>query len=124
MAMCSKTSFSPPGLWAAVLQLCRGTKYKRFPGCLDHWMCRRKQLGLLSFLCAGLHAVYSMCLTLRRAAGYRLLNAAYQQVRSHTQLLFYLTDCQVLQVVDVCVGLFVLHVRDDGFEMQQSVKYK
>ncbi|KAM3862200.1 metalloreductase STEAP3 [Diretmus argenteus] len=70
-----------PGLVAAVLQLAWGTKYKRFPGWLDRWMCRRKQLGLLSFLCAGLHAVYSMCLTLRRAAGYNLLNAAYRQVK-------------------------------------------
>lgn len=35
----------------------------------------------MSFLCAVLHAVYSMCLTLRRAAGYNLLNAAYRQVR-------------------------------------------
>ncbi|KAM4558082.1 metalloreductase STEAP3 [Odontesthes bonariensis] len=71
-----------PGLLAAVLQLGRGTKYKRFPDWLDGWLCRRKQLGLLSFLCAGLHAVYSMCLTLRRAAGYTLLNAAYRQVKA------------------------------------------
>lgn len=71
-----------PGLAAAVVQLGRGTKYKRFPGWLDRWLCRRKQLGLLSFLCASLHAVYSMCLTLRRAAGYTLLNAAYRQVRA------------------------------------------
>lgn len=71
-----------PGLLAAVLQLGRGTKYKRFPRWLDSWLCSRKQLGLLSFLCAGLHAVYSMCLTLRRAAGYTLLNAAYRQVKA------------------------------------------
>uniref|UniRef100_A0A667ZWU5 STEAP3 metalloreductase n=1 Tax=Myripristis murdjan TaxID=586833 RepID=A0A667ZWU5_9TELE len=71
-----------PGLVAAVLQLARGTKYKRFPSWLDRWMCRRKELGLMSFLCAGVHAVYSMCLTLRRAAGYRLLNAAYRQVKA------------------------------------------
>uniref|UniRef100_UPI0037E8F131 metalloreductase STEAP3 isoform X2 n=1 Tax=Semicossyphus pulcher TaxID=241346 RepID=UPI0037E8F131 len=69
-----------PGLLAAVLQLGRGTKYQMFPVWLDLWLCSRKQLGLLSFLCAVLHAVYSMCLTLRRAAGYTLLNAAYQQV--------------------------------------------
>ncbi|XP_076602250.1 metalloreductase STEAP3 isoform X2 [Chaetodon auriga] len=69
-----------PGLLAAVLQLTRGTKYKRFPDWLDHWLCRRKQLGLLSFLCAALHAVYSMCLTLRRAVGQATQNAAYRQV--------------------------------------------
>lgn len=68
------------GVVAGVVQLGRGTKYKRFPGWLDCWLCRRKELGLLSFLCALLHAVYSMCLTLRRAAGYTMLNAAYRQV--------------------------------------------
>ncbi|XP_070694710.1 metalloreductase STEAP3 isoform X2 [Pempheris klunzingeri] len=71
-----------PGLVAAVLQLSRGTKYKRFPLWLDCWLCRRKQLGLLSFLFTALHAVYSMCLTLRKAAGYTLLNAAYHQVKA------------------------------------------
>uniref|UniRef100_A0A8C6UU92 STEAP family member 3, metalloreductase n=1 Tax=Neogobius melanostomus TaxID=47308 RepID=A0A8C6UU92_9GOBI len=71
-----------PGLFAAVLQLYRGTKYKRFPNWLDHWMCVRKQLGLLSFLCAALHAVYSVCLSIRRASGYMILNAAYRQVQA------------------------------------------
>uniref|UniRef100_A0A672MHR4 STEAP3 metalloreductase n=1 Tax=Sinocyclocheilus grahami TaxID=75366 RepID=A0A672MHR4_SINGR len=40
-----------PGLFAAWLQLWSGTK---------------KQLGLLRFLCAALHGVYSLCLPLRR----------------------------------------------------------
>uniref|UniRef100_A0A3B3ZQ65 Ferric oxidoreductase domain-containing protein n=1 Tax=Periophthalmus magnuspinnatus TaxID=409849 RepID=A0A3B3ZQ65_9GOBI len=70
-----------PGLLASVLQLYRGTKYKRFPDWLDQWMCARKQLGLLSFLCAALHAVYSVCLSIRRASGYMILNAAYQQTQ-------------------------------------------
>ncbi|XP_070770607.1 metalloreductase STEAP3 [Enoplosus armatus] len=74
-----------PGLVAASFQLGRGTKYKRFPHWLDCWLCRRKQLGLLSFLCAALHAVYSMCLTLRKAAGYTLLNAAYRQVKADVE---------------------------------------
>uniref|UniRef100_A0A3Q3X2X4 Ferric oxidoreductase domain-containing protein n=1 Tax=Mola mola TaxID=94237 RepID=A0A3Q3X2X4_MOLML len=71
-----------PGLVAAAVQLVRGTKYQRFPNWLDRWLCRRKQLGLLSFLCALLHAVYSMCLTLRSAARYALLTAAYRQVKA------------------------------------------
>lgn len=71
-----------PGLLAAVLQLGRGTKYKRFPRWLDCWLCGRKQLGLLSFLSAVLHAVYSMCLTVRKAAEYTLLNAAYHQMKA------------------------------------------
>lgn len=71
-----------PGLLASVLQLSRGTKYRRFPAWLDGWLGRRKQLGLLSFLCAALHAVYSTCLALRRATQYRLLDAAYAQVKA------------------------------------------
>uniref|UniRef100_A0AAV2K1P6 STEAP family member 3, metalloreductase n=1 Tax=Knipowitschia caucasica TaxID=637954 RepID=A0AAV2K1P6_KNICA len=70
-----------PGLFASLLQLYRGTKYRPFPDWLDHWMCARKQLGLLSFLCAALHAVYSVCLSIRRAAGYMILNAAFRQVK-------------------------------------------
>ncbi|XP_036423840.1 metalloreductase STEAP3 isoform X2 [Colossoma macropomum] len=71
-----------PGLFAAWLQLWRGTKYQRFPCWLDGWLLRRKQLGLLSFLCAALHGVYSLCLPLRTAARYRLINAAYAQVKA------------------------------------------
>ncbi|XP_072541811.1 metalloreductase STEAP3 isoform X1 [Salminus brasiliensis] len=71
-----------PGLFAAWLQLWRGTKYQRFPCWLDVWLLRRKQLGLLSFYCAGLHGVYSLCLPLRTAARHRLINAAYTQVKA------------------------------------------
>ncbi|XP_028835250.1 metalloreductase STEAP3-like isoform X2 [Denticeps clupeoides] len=67
------------GLAAAFTQLSRGTKYSRFPGWLDRWLRARKQLGLLSFLCAALHAVYSLCLPMRRSARYKLLNAAFKQ---------------------------------------------
>ncbi|XP_064167412.1 metalloreductase STEAP3 [Anguilla rostrata] len=70
-----------PGLLAATLQLRRGTKYSRFPDWLDRWLCLRKQLGLLSFLCASLHAIYSLCLPMRRSARYHLLNAAFKQVK-------------------------------------------
>lgn len=73
------------GLVAAAFQLGRGTNYKRFPCWLDHWLCRRNKLGLLSFLCIVVHAVYSMCLTLQKAAGYTLLNVTYHQVSTgHT----------------------------------------
>uniref|UniRef100_A0AAY5EVJ1 Ferric oxidoreductase domain-containing protein n=1 Tax=Electrophorus electricus TaxID=8005 RepID=A0AAY5EVJ1_ELEEL len=71
-----------PGLLAAWLQLWRGTKYQRFPRWLDGWLLRRKQLGLLGFLCAALHAVYSLCLPLRTATRHRLINAAYSQVKA------------------------------------------
>ncbi|XP_055973571.1 metalloreductase STEAP3 isoform X2 [Sorex fumeus] len=69
-----------PGVLAAALQLQRGTKYSRFPDWLDHWLQHRKQIGLLSFFCAALHAVYSFCLPLRRAHRYDLVNLAVKQV--------------------------------------------
>ncbi|XP_058889869.1 metalloreductase STEAP3-like isoform X3 [Acipenser ruthenus] len=70
-----------PGVLAAFLQLRYGTKYRRFPGWLDQWLKHRKQIGLLSFLSAALHAVYSLCLPMRRSARYLLLNAAFRQVK-------------------------------------------
>ncbi|XP_059183693.1 metalloreductase STEAP3 [Centropristis striata] len=67
-----------PGLCAAFLQLWWGTKYNRFPNWLDRWLTRRKQFGLCSFLCAALHAIYSLCLPLRKSARYKLLLAAQE----------------------------------------------
>ncbi|KAG5268664.1 hypothetical protein AALO_G00215050 [Alosa alosa] len=72
-----------PGVLAAILQLCRGTKYGHFPGWLEKWMCVRKQLGLLSFLLAALHAIYSLSYPMRRSYRYKLLNWAYQQVQQN-----------------------------------------
>ncbi|XP_060922772.1 metalloreductase STEAP3-like [Limanda limanda] len=71
-----------PGLCAAFLQLRWCTKYNRFPSWLDRWLTRRKQFGLCSFLCAALHAVYSLCLPMRKSARYKLLNAAFKQVKA------------------------------------------
>ncbi|XP_069770375.1 metalloreductase STEAP2 isoform X2 [Narcine bancroftii] len=68
------------GLLAAGFQLNSGTKYRRFPVWLEHWLQCRKQLGLLSFFFASLHAVYSLCLPMRRSERYFYLNMAYQQV--------------------------------------------
>ena len=69
-----------PSVPAAALQLCRGTKYQRFPDWLDHWLQHRKQIGLLSFFCAALHALYSLCLPLHRSHCYDLVNLAVKQV--------------------------------------------
>lgn len=71
-----------PGLFAAFLQLWRGTKYNRFPKWLDRWLTRRKQFGLCSFLCAALHAIYSLCLPLRKSFRYKLMNNAFKQVKA------------------------------------------
>lgn len=69
-----------PGLCAAFLQLRLGTKYNRFPNWLDRWLTRRKQFGLCSFLCAVLHAIYSLCLPLRKSFRFKLINTALKQV--------------------------------------------
>ncbi|KAM6953122.1 STEAP family member 1B-like [Aplochiton taeniatus] len=74
-----------PGLLAAMLQLYRGTKYSRFPLWLERWMSMRKQLGLLSFYLACLHALYSLCYPMRRSYRYKLLNWAYQQVKDNRE---------------------------------------
>ncbi|KAM5327551.1 metalloreductase STEAP3 isoform 5-T6 [Glossophaga mutica] len=68
-----------PGTLAATLQLWRGTKYRRFPDWLDHWLQHRKQIGLLSFFCAALHAIYSVCLPVRLSYRYDLVNLAVKQ---------------------------------------------
>jgi len=45
-----------PGVFAAYLQLARGTKYSSFPIWLDSWLRMRKQLGLLMLFSASIHA--------------------------------------------------------------------
>ncbi|XP_056391320.1 metalloreductase STEAP3 isoform X2 [Hyla sarda] len=72
-----------PGVLAAVYQLHNGTKYKRFPSWLDEWMIHRKQLGLVSFFLAALHAIYSLCLPMRRSARYQIINDAAKQVKNN-----------------------------------------
>lgn len=69
-----------PGVLAACSQLYYGTKYRRFPDWLDQWLQHRKQIGLLSFFCAALHAVYSLCLPMRRSHRYQLIETAVKQV--------------------------------------------
>nr|XP_056717470.1 metalloreductase STEAP3 [Euleptes europaea] len=68
-----------PGVLAAIFQLYYCTKYRRFPDWLDQWLQHRKQIGLLSFFCAALHAAYSFCLPMRRSHRYLLLNEAVKQ---------------------------------------------
>uniref|UniRef100_A0A8C6GNM3 STEAP family member 3 n=1 Tax=Mus spicilegus TaxID=10103 RepID=A0A8C6GNM3_MUSSI len=77
-----------PGVLAAALQLRRGTKYQRFPDWLDHWLQHRKQIGLLSFFFAMLHALYSFCLPLRRSHRYDLVNLAVKQVLANKSRLW------------------------------------
>lgn len=72
-----------PGVLAAFYQLRNGTKYKRFPNWLDQWMIHRKQIGLVSFFFAVLHALYSLCLPMRRSARYQILDDAFKQVKQN-----------------------------------------
>lgn len=49
-----------PGVLAGWIQLARGTKYSSFPRWLDSWLKMRKQLGLLMFFAASVHACLSL----------------------------------------------------------------
>ncbi|XP_041489460.1 metalloreductase STEAP4 [Microtus oregoni] len=68
-----------PGVLAAVLQLYRGTKYRRFPNWLDHWMLCRKQLGLVALGFAFLHAIYTLVIPIRYYVRWRLRNGTITQ---------------------------------------------
>ncbi|KAM3928263.1 metalloreductase STEAP4-like isoform 1-T2 [Leptodactylus fuscus] len=60
-----------PGVFAAIIQLYRGTKYSRFPNWLDRWMLCRKQLGLVALSYAFLHAIYTLVIPIRYSVRYR-----------------------------------------------------
>lgn len=68
-----------PGVMAAILQLYRGTKYRRFPDWLDHWMLCRKQLGLLALGFAFLHVLYTLVIPIRYYVRWRLRNLTITQ---------------------------------------------
>ncbi|XP_006834379.1 PREDICTED: metalloreductase STEAP4 [Chrysochloris asiatica] len=63
-----------PGVIAAILQLYRGTKYRRFPDWLDHWMLCRKQLGLVALGFAFLHVLYTLVIPIRYFVRWKLKN--------------------------------------------------
>ncbi|XP_044150601.1 metalloreductase STEAP4-like [Bufo gargarizans] len=60
-----------PGVFAAIIQLYRGTKYSRFPNWLDRWMLCRKQLGLVALAYAFLHAIYTLVIPIRYSVRHR-----------------------------------------------------
>lgn len=68
-----------PGVIAAVLQLYRGTKYRRFPDWLDHWMLCRKQLGLIALGFAFLHVIYTLVIPIRYYVRWTLRNMTITQ---------------------------------------------
>lgn len=120
-----------PGLLAAFLQLWHGTKYRRFPDWLDRWLKARKQMGLLAFLCAALHAVYSLCLPMRRSARYKMLNAAYRQVskkclmKGNAYCMYSLTQMRIVECI--CLNQIITqkkHVKFDNVLLNLNQQYE
>lgn len=72
-----------PGVIAAILQLYRGTKYRRFPDWLDQWMLCRKQLGLVALGFAFLHVIYTLVIPIRYYVRWRLRNITISQAQSN-----------------------------------------
>uniref|UniRef100_A0A8C4ENP5 STEAP family member 4 n=1 Tax=Dicentrarchus labrax TaxID=13489 RepID=A0A8C4ENP5_DICLA len=69
-----------PGVIAAILQLYRGTKYRRFPDWLDRWMLCRKQMGLIALGLAFLHAIYTFIIPIRYAVRHKLISLVVDEV--------------------------------------------
>uniref|UniRef100_A0A8C5QQS4 Metalloreductase STEAP4 n=1 Tax=Leptobrachium leishanense TaxID=445787 RepID=A0A8C5QQS4_9ANUR len=69
-----------PGVFAAIIQLYRGTKYRRFPNWLDRWMLCRKQLGLVALAYAFLHAIYTLIIPIRYFVSFRRNNNIIEQI--------------------------------------------
>ncbi|KAM9307653.1 uncharacterized protein PAF06_011765 [Gastrophryne carolinensis] len=72
-----------PGVFAAIIQLYRGTKYSRFPDWLDRWMLCRKQLGLVALAYAFLHAIYTLVIPIRYYVRYRQAAGIIAQVQKN-----------------------------------------
>ncbi|XP_020640862.3 metalloreductase STEAP4 [Pogona vitticeps] len=68
-----------PGIFAAILQLYRGTKYSRFPDWLDQWMLCRKQLGLVALAYAFLHVLYTLVIPIRYYVRWKMNSYVLQQ---------------------------------------------
>ncbi|KFZ59867.1 Metalloreductase STEAP4, partial [Podiceps cristatus] len=68
-----------PGVLAAIIQLYRGTKYRRFPDWLDKWMLCRKQLGLVALAFASLHVLYTLVIPIRSFVRWRISNLIVSQ---------------------------------------------
>ncbi|KAM9304675.1 metalloreductase STEAP4 [Morus bassanus] len=69
-----------PGVLAAIIQLYRGTKYRRFPDWLDKWMLCRKQLGLVALAFASLHVLYTLVIPIRSFVRWKISSRTISQV--------------------------------------------
>ncbi|KAJ7322294.1 hypothetical protein JRQ81_018581 [Phrynocephalus forsythii] len=72
-----------PGIFAAILQLYRGTKYSRFPDWLDQWMLCRKQLGLVALAYAFLHVLYTLVIPIRYYVRWKVNSYVLEQAFSN-----------------------------------------
>ncbi|KFQ27537.1 Metalloreductase STEAP4, partial [Merops nubicus] len=68
-----------PGVLAAIIQLYRGTKYRRFPDWLDKWMLCRKQLGLVALAFASVHVLYTLVIPIRSYVRWRISSHTISQ---------------------------------------------
>ncbi|XP_018410307.1 PREDICTED: metalloreductase STEAP4-like [Nanorana parkeri] len=73
-----------PGIFAAIIQLYKGTKYTRFPDWLDKWMLCRKQLGLVALAYAFLHAIYTLVMPIRYYVRWWVEYYIKTQIKSNT----------------------------------------
>ncbi|KAM8967134.1 metalloreductase STEAP4-like [Pelodytes ibericus] len=73
-----------PGVFAAIIQLYRGTKYRRFPNWLDQWMLCRKQLGLIALAYAFLHAIYTLVIPIRYSVSFRKSSYIIEQIQNNS----------------------------------------
>ncbi|XP_076009818.1 metalloreductase STEAP4-like [Genypterus blacodes] len=101
-----------PGVLAGLIQLYRGTKYRRFPDWLDQWMLCRKQLGLLALAFAFLHVLYTLIIPIRHYVRQGLTAHAVSLVRENRTYEFdstlaWRTD-SYFSVGILAFGLFVL----------------
>lgn len=77
-----------PGVFAAIIQLHRGTKYSRFPNWLDRWMLCRKQLGLVALSYAFLHAIYTLVIPIRYYVRNRIATNTIAQAKNNETVPF------------------------------------
>ncbi|XP_071253307.1 metalloreductase STEAP4-like isoform X2 [Salvelinus alpinus] len=101
-----------PGVLASILQLYRGTKYRRFPDWLDRWMLCRKQLGLLSLGFAFLHVLYTLIIPIRYSVMFWVTEHTVSLIRENRTTMFDTTtawhDDSYLSLGILGFGLYVL----------------
>ncbi|XP_041843465.1 metalloreductase STEAP4-like [Melanotaenia boesemani] len=78
-----------PGAIAGLIQLYRGTKYRRFPNWLDSWMLCRKQLGLVALGFGFLHAIYTIIIPIRYAFRHKLISSVVDEMKDNKTTPFY-----------------------------------